>query len=442
MARLGVAHVPEGRGTFASLSVLDNLRVGAWVQRGASGRDLARVFELFPVLYERRDQRAGTLSGGEQQMLALGRAMMARPRLLLLDEPSLGLAPLVTREVFSTLQHLNEQGTAIVVVEQNAALALSVARRAYLLETARWCSPARLRRFAQTKTCGGAISATDGELLAAGGVGSCVGRDLRLARACACADLPRDGRDQLRAGRTGDALGIHLRGAFGHGWSFWPAFAATVVVSFAGGMALHATVIRPLQSGPLLGIVIVTIGLLIAVNGLDTWIWDGAVRQFQGPFSTSPIRVGGVAFSKQDLGVIVVSLVAVAAVGLLLSRTKLGLGLRRGGEPGRVAARGRARRRHVRVRLGDRGGARRGRRRDGGAVAAARAEHDADRSAYAFAAALVGAMTSPLGAVLGGLGLGVLLNLLGTYVSWIGGDLRLAAALALILALLLVRRRA
>ena len=115
--------------------MLDNLRVGAWVQRGASGRDLARVFELFPVLYERRDQRAGTLSGGEQQMLALGRAMMARPRLLLLDEPSLGLAPLVTREVFSTLQHLNEQGTAVVVVEQNAALALSVARRAYLLET-------------------------------------------------------------------------------------------------------------------------------------------------------------------------------------------------------------------------------------------------------------------------------------------------------------------
>ena len=137
MARLGVAHVPEGRGTLASLSVLDNLRLGAWVQRGASGRDLARVFELFPVLYERRDQRAGTLSGGEQQMLALGRAMMARPRLLLLDEPSLGLAPLVTREVFAALRQLNEHGTAIVVVEQNAALALGAARHAYLLETGR-----------------------------------------------------------------------------------------------------------------------------------------------------------------------------------------------------------------------------------------------------------------------------------------------------------------
>jgi branched-chain amino acid transport system ATP-binding protein len=135
MAKLGVAHVPEGRGTFATLSVLDNLRLGAWVQRGASGRSLAHVFELFPVLYERRDQRAGTLSGGEQQMLALGRAMMARPRVLLLDEPSLGLAPLVTRAVFDALRELNARGTAIVVVEQNAALALSAARHAYLLET-------------------------------------------------------------------------------------------------------------------------------------------------------------------------------------------------------------------------------------------------------------------------------------------------------------------
>jgi branched-chain amino acid transport system ATP-binding protein len=137
MAKLGVAHVPEGRGTFATFSVLDNLRLGAWVQHGTSGRDLARVFELFQMLYERRDQRAGTLSGGEQQMLALGRAMMARPRVLLLDEPSLGLAPLVTREVFAALQRLNERGTAIVVVEQNAVLALTAARHAYLLETGR-----------------------------------------------------------------------------------------------------------------------------------------------------------------------------------------------------------------------------------------------------------------------------------------------------------------
>jgi branched-chain amino acid transport system ATP-binding protein len=137
MARRGVAHVPEGRGTFTTLSVLDNLRLGAWVQRGLSSRDLARVFEFFPRLYERRDQQAGTLSGGEQQMLALGRAMMAKPRLLLLDEPSLGLAPLVVREIFDTLRQMNETGTTVVVVEQNATLALSAARHAYVLETGR-----------------------------------------------------------------------------------------------------------------------------------------------------------------------------------------------------------------------------------------------------------------------------------------------------------------
>jgi branched-chain amino acid transport system ATP-binding protein len=137
MARRGVAHVPEGRGTFASMTVLDNLRLGAWVQRGWSQRDLAHVFEFFPRLYERRDQQAGTLSGGEQQMLALGRAIMAKPRLLLLDEPSLGLAPLVVREIFGVLAQMNETGTTIVVVEQNATLALRAAQHAFVLEAGR-----------------------------------------------------------------------------------------------------------------------------------------------------------------------------------------------------------------------------------------------------------------------------------------------------------------
>jgi branched-chain amino acid transport system ATP-binding protein len=137
MARRGVAHVPEGRGTFSTLSVLDNLRLGAWVLGNASPRDLARVFEFFPRLYDRRLLQAGLLSGGEQQMLALGRAMMAKPRLLLLDEPSLGLAPLVAREIFAVLRRMHENGTTIVVVEQNAVLALEAAQHAFVLETGR-----------------------------------------------------------------------------------------------------------------------------------------------------------------------------------------------------------------------------------------------------------------------------------------------------------------
>jgi branched-chain amino acid transport system ATP-binding protein len=137
MARSGVAHVPEGRGTFTTLSVLDNLRLGAWVHGNPSPRDLAHVFEFFPRLYERRGQQAGLLSGGEQQMLALGRAMMAKPRILLLDEPSLGLAPLVAREIFRVLGQMHESGTTIVVVEQNAMLALAYTQHAYVLETGR-----------------------------------------------------------------------------------------------------------------------------------------------------------------------------------------------------------------------------------------------------------------------------------------------------------------
>jgi branched-chain amino acid transport system ATP-binding protein len=140
IARLGIAHVPQGRGTLARLSVRDNLRVGALRRRdrAAVATDLRRVEELFPVLDERAGADAGTLSGGEQQMLALGRALMSRPRLLLLDEPSLGLAPVATRQLFDALPALrSDWGVAMLVVEQNANLALKVADRAVVLESGR-----------------------------------------------------------------------------------------------------------------------------------------------------------------------------------------------------------------------------------------------------------------------------------------------------------------
>ena len=133
---LGIAHVPQGRGTFNELTVEDNLGVGAYLRNDAEVKtDIARWFEVFPVLGQRRDQPAGNLSGGEQQMLAIARALMSRPRLLLLDEPSLGLAPLVTRGLFEQLSEINrDSGTTMFIVEQNANLALGVAKYAYVLE--------------------------------------------------------------------------------------------------------------------------------------------------------------------------------------------------------------------------------------------------------------------------------------------------------------------
>jgi len=136
---MGVAQAPEGRRIFARLTVQENLEMGAFCRVDGDGirQDMERVFELFPRLRERRKQVGGTLSGGEQQMLAIGRALMARPRLLLLDEPSMGLAPLLVEDIFAVIRQLNEQGTTILLVEQNALMALSVARRGYVLETGR-----------------------------------------------------------------------------------------------------------------------------------------------------------------------------------------------------------------------------------------------------------------------------------------------------------------
>jgi branched-chain amino acid transport system ATP-binding protein len=138
VARLGIAHVPEGRGTFSELTVWENLRLGAYVRRGSLKADAARVLGYFPWIESRGSQQAGTLSGGEQQMLALARAVMQRPRLLLLDEPSLGLAPLVVAEIFRIVQELvKNEGTTVLLVEQNARSSLAVSDRAYVLEVGR-----------------------------------------------------------------------------------------------------------------------------------------------------------------------------------------------------------------------------------------------------------------------------------------------------------------
>lgn len=139
IVKKGISHVPEGRRVFANMTVEENLELGAFLRKDKKGvqEDFKNVYELFPRLYERRKQQSGTLSGGEQQMLAMGRALMARPKLLLLDEPSMGLAPLLVKTIFKIIEEINASGTTIMLVEQNANMALSVAHRAYVIETGR-----------------------------------------------------------------------------------------------------------------------------------------------------------------------------------------------------------------------------------------------------------------------------------------------------------------
>ena len=225
-----------------------------------------------------------------------------------------------------------------------------------------------------------------------------------------------------------------------HGWPYWPAFVFTLAFSLAGGFGVHQTIVRPIERGSVLRVVIVTIGLLLLLNGLITWIWGGEVRNVHSPFPTRTIDIGGVAISIQDLGTIAVCFVTVGLLWAFFQFTKVGLALR-------AAATNPAEAKLVGIRVPWMLGYGWGLAAMLGAVAGAMAaptiflDPNLMEAAliYAFAAAVLGGIDSPVGAVVGGLILGVGLNLLGAYVDFVGADLRLPAALAVILVVLLVR---
>ena len=211
---MGVAHVPDGRGTFMNLTVEENLRLGAHTRRDRAevGADFERMYAHFPRLKERRRQQAGTLSGGEQQMLAVSRALMLRPRLLLLDEPSFGLAPLIVQQLFEILRAINQSDRiSMLLVEQNAALALQLADHAYLLETGRVVMSGTGRDDPQRRVGAPLVprllsARGDERPPAPGALRPRHRRHLRQRRAGAGDDLPGDPSGEFRAGRDGDVL--------------------------------------------------------------------------------------------------------------------------------------------------------------------------------------------------------------------------------------------
>ena len=435
--------MPEGRGLFAELTVWENLRMGAYVrgERKTFKQEAPRVLGYFPWLEARKHQQAGTLSGGEQQMLSLARALVSRPRLLMLDEPSLGLAPTVVRELFGIVKHLNaEEGLSVLVVEQNANIALDASARAYVLEVGKVAVVGHERRAPpprrRQKVVPGLLVAEFLQQVVSGLASGAIFASLALALVLIyrATDVVNFSQGEMATFTTYVAWSL-----MNHGLSYWPAFALTLAFAFVGGVAVERIAIRPVEHRPEIVIVIVTIGLLIAINGLVGWIWGGETKAFDSPFPNRTFDVGGVTISVQDLGTLGVCLLTVLLLWTFFRFTTLGLAMRASAvNPGASRLLG--------VRVGWMLAIGWGLAAVLGAVAGMMAAPTVflDPSMmlviliYAFAAAVLGGIDSPIGAVVGGLLLGVIVNVLGAYVDS-RRELRLPTALAILLLVLIIR---
>jgi branched-chain amino acid transport system ATP-binding protein len=447
VVRLGIAHVPQGRGTFTTMTVEENLQLGAITHSDKKGvvADIERMYEHFPVLKQRHTQQAGTLSGGEQQMLAVARALMLRPRLMLLDEPSFGLAPLIVRELFKILGKINrEDKVTILVVEQNAQLALELADQAYVIETGKIVMSGNAKDIATNEDVR-TISATEeqdnGTVYQPSPGRDRHGRDLCLYGARRRDDLPGDRPSQFRPGRNGDVLDLHflatdavghslLVGLPGHAdhllWRRHPDRAAAVQAARQGAdpdqrRGFHR-VICDRQLGGRLDL------------GLHHQAVSVAVRVLALPRQPADLDAPG-------RHVIGVTLLLLVALYFFFQFTRIGLAMRAAAslpESARLVGINTS----WMIALGW------GMASAIGAIAGIliapvvflEPNMMGGVLIYGFAAAVLGGLTSPLGAVIGGFLVGVFENLAGTYIPGVGNELKLPiASLALIITVLVVK---
>ena len=442
IAAAGIAHVPQGRGTIVDLTVDENLRIGAYLRRGQEiETDLDRWYTTFPRLKDRRSQQAGSMSGGEQQMLAVARALMSRPKLLLLDEPSLGLAPLVTQELFRTLGELNRKdGISMLVVEQNAGLALDIAARGYVLET--------------------------GTIVTSGTAGRALGQRRRAPRVPG--DLMSLFLTQVMNGIGSGAVYASLALAlvlvyrttgilnFAQGemalystylvWYFtelgvpvWLSILLSMTISFIGGALIERILIRPVENSSPLVLVIVTIGLFLAINSIAQVQFGNDIKLLPRAYANKTWLPGNVQISSDTLVLVGVLIAECAVLYLVLNRTKIGLAFRAvasnfessrlvGVPVGRMLMLGWA----MAAAIGALAGS---------LVIAPVGLQGASMQeilVYAFAAAALGGFDSPVGAVVGGLIVGVVGTLTTQYFHAVH-DIELIVPFGLILVVLLVK---
>ena len=320
IVRLGIAHVPEGRGTFTTVTVEENLQLGAMVRNSRDGvaDDLARIYALFPRLKERSAQQAGTLSGGEQQMLAIGRALMLRPKLMLLDEPSFGLAPLAVQEVFSILHRYPRQYGGQHASGRAERLAGAGTRRPGLSHRDRLhCAVRPGRRDPRRRVrCEPPTSATDGNGrmetfiqqvlagIATGGIYAC----MALAIVMIYQAIHHLNFAQGEMAMFSTFISWQL---LQWGVPYWLAFALTIAIAFAGGFVIARTIFKPIENAPVLSHIVVFIALFAIFNSLAGFVWDFTIKPFPSPFGNAALFGEGLIGAHQA-GMIVVTLVVLA----------------------------------------------------------------------------------------------------------------------------------